>query len=770
MAEKTYQNKAVSKLLAFTKIHLEYNEKATIVFKAPTGSGKTFMMTKYIERIIKENENSNLCFLWISIGDGNLHEHSYKSVKKNIDPIVQCDLLENEFFGFREYINPNEVVFLNWEKIRMVVNGEYANKLMKGNDHINFRQVLENTRNKGIVICLIIDECHVSANSKRALELRDKIINPYLTIEMSATPVISNDVTETVVVSPIDVIEEGMIKKEVIINKDIEIDESMKESFSEEIVLKSAYNKRLELKNQFEEINRKINPLVIIQLPNGENGDVKKNSVLSFLEGKGCTERNGKVAVWLSEEKMNTEEDMLCELNSPVEFLLFKQAIDTGWDCPRAQILVKFRETTNKAFETQTVGRILRMPEPEIGHYENDALNTAYVYTNINSIVIKKESYNANNIKSLRSRRDDNIYTFVKLNSYYKNRIDYGDITSQFETFLEQSFCNYFKINIVDTELSNAEYNRKQMENKGVDFDKNSLDRIIANMIIESKDVDKIKKLKADNYINLNYSPSDMDIIFNKIIKENLGSFAPNRSTPRVKSALYKVFRKYLHISPKNGGITLIQFLVVGNKEVFSIILKNAVSQYQEFKKSELSLKQSGRYNSEWEIVNEKFYNPETNIKIESGLSLHKPLYLPILKNDKPNELEVDFIKFLDRHSEHIKWFWKNGDEHMESNFGIQKEDGSTFQPDYIVCFADNKIGFFDTKPLKRDIADTAEKAKALYTYLGDERIKGNNYIGGIIIKNNNGEFLYFWGSDYHSYETSKDRWNSFESIFKNIQ
>ena len=747
-------------------MHLDFNEKATIVLKSPTGSGKTFMMTRYIEEIIKENEKSNLCFLWVSIGDGNLHEHSYKSVKNKIDPIVQCSLLENEFFGFREYINPNEVVFLNWEKVRMVVDGEYVNKLMKDNDRINFRQVLENTRNKDIVICLIIDECHVSAKGKRAIELRDKIINPLLTIEMSATPVIDDNVNETVAVSPIDVIEEGMIKKEVIINKDVEINESMNDSFSEELILQSAYNKRLELKRLFEDNERNINPLVIIQLPNGENGDTKKFSVLSFLEEKGCTEKNGKVAVWLSEEKMNTEEEKLCNLNSPVEFLLFKQAIDTGWDCPRAHILVKFRETTNKAFEIQTVGRILRMPEPEIGHYSNDILNTAYVYTNIYSIVIKKESYNANTIKSLKSTRDDTIYSSIKLNSYYKNRIDYGDITSQFETFLEQAFCGFFGIDTVDTELSDIENNKKLMEKRGFGFDNNSLDRIIVDMIIESKDVDNIKKLEANNYINLKYSPSDMDIIFNKIIKENLGAFAPNRSLPRVKSALYRVFKKYLHISPKNGGIELIQFLVVGNHSVFSSIIKNAVVQYQNFKRNELASKQSGRYNSDWEIAIEKYYNPETYTKIASKLSLYKPLYLPLSNNDKPNDLELDFIKYLDNHYNDIKWFWKNGDEHMESNFGIKKEDGFTFQPDFIICFADNRIGFFDTKPIKRDITDTKQKSQALYTYIGDERVKGNNYFGGIIIKNDSDEFLYFFGSDFNSYEINKEKWIKFDSLF----
>jgi len=41
--------------------------------------------------------------------------------------------------------------------------------------------------------------------------------------------------------------------------------------------------------------------------------------------------------------------------NSKVEFLIFKTAIATGWDCPRAQILVRFREVKSIQFEIQTI-------------------------------------------------------------------------------------------------------------------------------------------------------------------------------------------------------------------------------------------------------------------------------------------------------------------------------------------------------------------------------------------------------------------------------
>lgn len=72
-------------------------------------------------------------------------------------------------------------------------------------------------------------------------------------------------------------------------------------------------------------------------------------------------------------------EDVISENDNSTRYLLMKQAIFTGWDCPRAKILVKLREGMSEQFEIQTVGRIRRMPEAK--HYDEDILDFSYVYT-----------------------------------------------------------------------------------------------------------------------------------------------------------------------------------------------------------------------------------------------------------------------------------------------------------------------------------------------------------------------------------------------------
>lgn len=61
------------------------------------------------------------------------------------------------------------------------------------------------------------------------------------------------------------------------------------------------------------------------------------------------------------------------------EAVIIKQAVATGWDCPRAHILVKLRDNMDETFEIQTIGRIRRMPEAR--HYGSDLLDSCYLYT-----------------------------------------------------------------------------------------------------------------------------------------------------------------------------------------------------------------------------------------------------------------------------------------------------------------------------------------------------------------------------------------------------
>lgn len=112
-----------------------------------------------------------------------------------------------------------------------------------------------------------------------------------------------------------------------------------------------------------------------MQIPN--KNDILLDSVERWFESKGITYENHQLAVWLSDKKENLEE--IEKPDAEPVAVIIKQAVATGWDCPRAQILVKLRDNMDEKFEIQTIGRIRRMPEAK--HYENDLLDSCYLYT-----------------------------------------------------------------------------------------------------------------------------------------------------------------------------------------------------------------------------------------------------------------------------------------------------------------------------------------------------------------------------------------------------
>ncbi len=742
---KGYQEKAVDKLVARTKeLFRDKSDKRAIVFQAPTGSGKTFMMSQYIAQLIDEMKDEDLCFLWLSPGKGKLHEQSFKSLKKEFAGFPDVYLLEEEFFGSRRTIDKNEVVVGNWEKLsnKDGKTGEWKSRLMKDKETVNFRELVINTKKAGIKIILIIDESHSRDKAERAFELREEVINPDLTIEMSATPILhEGQYNEKVTVEANDVIEEGMIKKEIIINEDIDtIDDD--EITSQELVMEMAYHKRLELKKAFEKEDININPLVLVQIPDSDAGDDKKEFVEKFLGQKDINKDNHKLAVWLTDEKVNQEAELITKNDDGAEFLIFKKAVDTGWDCPRAQILVKFRETKSLVFEIQTVGRILRMPETI--HYKNDDLNRAYVYTNVKSFTVAPEKYNPNIIKSIFVKREP-IYKPLELKSYYRNRIDYGDITFSFNEVLEEAFCEYFGIERGVFTAGMGEKNKKKLKNKKVEIDSlEGKDEIILNKQIDARLFDHLsdETIKSSENFQSLLSADDKERAFENVIKENLNGYAPKRSLSIVKSALYNWFKRYIGINLRENGIIYVQNVILNNADIFGRLFDQAVQGYQPIKDKEIKekIKEVEEWNANWEIAENRNYNPNTYKPYKYNLSVYKQPRDKKVYLSFDSKIEEAFIDLLEENEDKITWWWQNGNEHMALNFGIKYGDASTFQPDFLVMFKNGKLGIFDTKASGQREEENKLKSEALQEYIKEEIKRGKKGVlfGGLVIKEGN--------------------------------
>ncbi len=333
-----------------------------IVFKSPTGSGKTIVLTRFMSEFMRGHNGT--VFVWLTPGEGNLEEQSKEKMDRysaGASTKLLSDVMTGGFAA-------GDAVFINWQKLN-----KDGNNALKDGERTNFLEWIEKARNEGLTFKVIIDESHHSFTAKTESVVEwfgaEKIIRA------SATPN-HNPAAILVEVQEEDVIASGLIKKVIHVNPDFPMEIDLTDDKGKTCyLLEKAWKKREELVKAFVAEKRKVNPLMIVQLPN--NSDALLETVEDWFSKKHIDVAGGTFAVWLANRKDNVEG--LSENDGPQMVVAIKQAVATGWDCPRAHILVKLREKMDERFEVQTIGRIRRMPEA--CHYGNDLLDGCYLYT-----------------------------------------------------------------------------------------------------------------------------------------------------------------------------------------------------------------------------------------------------------------------------------------------------------------------------------------------------------------------------------------------------
>lgn len=335
------------------------SDKRIIILKSPTGSGKTIMLTHFMHDYCMGH--SKTVFVWLTPGKGNLEEQSKEKMDKYIHGSQTKLLSDVMVSGFEE----NDACFINWEKLT-----KRGNTALRDSESTNFLEWIDKAHDNGLDFKIIIDESH-----ENFTERADAVVQLFSTdkiIRCSATP-IPDPQACMIEVAEADVISEGLIKKMLYINENFPA--TITTTNQTQYLLEKALNKQQQLHAAFLNKGASINPLIIVQLPN--NSDSLLTEVESFFNSRGINTEIENLAVWLANDHRNI--DNISKNDAPQIAVIMKQAVATGWDCPRAYILVKLRENMDETFEVQTIGRIRRMPE--VKHYGEDLLDTCYLYT-----------------------------------------------------------------------------------------------------------------------------------------------------------------------------------------------------------------------------------------------------------------------------------------------------------------------------------------------------------------------------------------------------
>jgi type III restriction enzyme len=732
-----YQKVAVDELIEKSNKLLKHPFPETLVFKAPTGSGKTIMVAQFLERFVNERtDGKTFSFIWAA--PRKLHNQSKEKLERQYEEsrILQCSNIEdlND-----KQIQENEILFLNWESIN-----KKDNVFIRENEQdFNLSSIVDNTLDAGREIILIIDESHHTASAENTSGLIE-IMKPRLTLEVSATPHMD---AQSVNVDFADVIEEGMIKKEISVNPSL-VAEKLEGKGSDEFILENALKKRKSLKHLFERIGKDINPLLLIQLPDRTAIDFsdKQTEIEELLAKKfNITTDNGKLGVYLSEDKRNLEN--ISKQNNEVEVLIFKQAIALGWDCPRAYILVLFREWHSEVFSIQTVGRIIRMPE--LKHYDkNEDLNKAYVYTNVsnNRIQIEEDA----------SKGFFTIYSSARIPSY--KPIDLLSCHSKRQRELTRLNPSFIQIYLKEARKQNL---KSKLDTKTFSI----IDSIPLDGKIHLERVGVVSDV-VDIYNNLSLAKNlkELEDAFKYFISATIhtaGLFPEPRSVGRVCKALYEYFVQDIGLDfvDKQREINAI-VLLQSNRQAIVDSISASIMEYQ---KTHPKGKNELEFDGNWNIPETREYNAHyKEHKPKSKSSVLQPYYETTLQN-KQFETERQFIQYLDEDSKKVEWWFKNGEGHG-SFFAVSYTDNDgedrPFYIDFIVKMKDGRIGLFDTKSgITAEIAGS--KSNGLQKYIKDQNKKGKKLFGGIVIPES-GSFWLFDKLPYQ-YDEKLTGWNILE-------
>lgn len=219
---------------------------------------------------------------------------------------------------------------------------------------------------------VILDEGHKATSGLARKTIEG--FNASIVVELSATP--PKDANNLVRVSGQELLDERMIKLP------INIVNSNQKSWRE--CLTQARDRRDELSKltaqHFKTSRRIIRPIVLVQVERTgkdqrDAGFVHSEDVKAHLVQLGVHE--SAFAIKTSETGDIEGIDLLAN-GCPVERIITKSALQEGWDCPFAYVLVSLNNTRSQLSMTQLVGRVLRQPYAEKTPFPD--LNESYVY------------------------------------------------------------------------------------------------------------------------------------------------------------------------------------------------------------------------------------------------------------------------------------------------------------------------------------------------------------------------------------------------------
>jgi hypothetical protein len=408
---KDYQEDTLAEVLdRLSKARRRWHEdgdRNAFALSATTGAGKTVVAAAAIEALFYgEDEydfepDSGSVVLWFS-ADPTLNEQTRFRLMEASDRIGHSDLVVVKNTFNAERFSPGKVYFLNTQKLSK------TSTLVRGHEQENAPTIsgietrpdlrtytiwdtIRNTvEDPTLTLYLIVDEAHQGMGMKKNdQEETDTIARRLITghADVPAVPVVwgisatvdrfnttmatlpTHEVMRQVLVDSAKVQESGLLKDSIVLDIPTEA------GAFETVLLRRATTKLHDVSDEWaayaksQSIESFVAPLLVFQVPNMPKPDDILTWLGTIFDAWPELGVNHVAHVFGSHSDLNVgpwsvpyiSPERVQDANH-IRILLAKDAISTGWDCPRAEVMVSFRAAKDKTHITQLLGRMVRTP------------------------------------------------------------------------------------------------------------------------------------------------------------------------------------------------------------------------------------------------------------------------------------------------------------------------------------------------------------------------------------------------------------------------
>ncbi|HZI19382.1 MAG TPA: DEAD/DEAH box helicase family protein [Pyrinomonadaceae bacterium] len=402
-----YQNKAVRDVLnnlrKARKRWREDGDRHAFSLTAVTGAGKTVMAAAVFEALFHGDDSLEFdadpgaVVIWFS-DDPSLNEQTRFRLMESSDRLQHTDLVVVENTFNRAKFSPGKIYFLNTQKLgkkSLLVRGfdgdEDTSVFPEMRPDMRSHTIWDTIRNTvedpALTLYLVLDEAHRgmgSENREKSTIVR-RLINgergvPGIPVVWGISATVDRfnkamDGARNRSTLPPVTVDTALVQESGLLKDTIVLDIPDEAGVFDTVLVRRATDKLRECTKEWadyaeqQQTGETVLPLMVLQVPNTpSHNDIGRTldtifqqwpelqeTTVAHVFGEHTTQTFGKYSVpYIQPQRVQDD--------TWVRVLIAKDAISTGWDCPRAEVMVSFRPANDRTYIAQLLGRMVRTP------------------------------------------------------------------------------------------------------------------------------------------------------------------------------------------------------------------------------------------------------------------------------------------------------------------------------------------------------------------------------------------------------------------------